>query len=157
MEGSDSGEGGLPPAHFQDERFQVLGGAVIAIVEGEERRYVAGESSEYPRALRSRWQAAVPPGCTEQCLGVGDRGWSPARPGDGPRCGSPDGRTSWRGCEPMREGAVRVDRHAPPPAAAHDSGELRVRGGSPRTNAVHARQPTGKAGSSSFSNRPPGR
>jgi quercetin dioxygenase-like cupin family protein len=51
MEGSYSGEGGLPPEHFhprQDEYFEVLEGAVRAVVGGEERRYVAGEAFDIP-------------------------------------------------------------------------------------------------------------
>jgi quercetin dioxygenase-like cupin family protein len=47
MEGSYSGEGGLPPEHYhphQDEHFEVLEGAVRAVVDGEERRYVAGDA-----------------------------------------------------------------------------------------------------------------
>lgn len=46
MEGSYSDEGSLPPEHFhphQDEHFEVLEGAVRAVVAGQERRYVAGE------------------------------------------------------------------------------------------------------------------
>jgi hypothetical protein len=51
MEAWYSGEGGLPPEHLhpsQDELFQVLEGAVKAIVEGEERRYVAGDVFAIP-------------------------------------------------------------------------------------------------------------
>jgi quercetin dioxygenase-like cupin family protein len=51
MEGSYSGEGGLPPEHFhprQDEHFEVLEGAVHAVVNGEERRYVAGDAFDIP-------------------------------------------------------------------------------------------------------------
>jgi quercetin dioxygenase-like cupin family protein len=51
MEGSYSGEGGLPPEHFhprQDEHFEVLEGAVKAVVAGEERRYVSGEAFDIP-------------------------------------------------------------------------------------------------------------
>jgi quercetin dioxygenase-like cupin family protein len=51
MEGFYSGEGGLPPEHFhprQDEHFEVLEGAVRAVVDGEERRYVAGEAFDIP-------------------------------------------------------------------------------------------------------------
>jgi mannose-6-phosphate isomerase-like protein (cupin superfamily) len=51
MEGSYSGEGGLPPEHYhprQDEHFEVLEGAVRAVIGGEERRYVAGESFDVP-------------------------------------------------------------------------------------------------------------
>jgi quercetin dioxygenase-like cupin family protein len=51
MEGSYSGEGGLPPEHYhprQDEHFEVLEGAVRAVIAGEERRYVAGEAFDIP-------------------------------------------------------------------------------------------------------------
>ncbi len=59
MEGSYSGEGGLPPEHLhprQDEHFVVLEGAVRAVVQGEERRYVAGEEFDIP--ARTRHQMA---------------------------------------------------------------------------------------------------
>jgi len=49
MEAAYSGEGGLPPAHFhphQTERFEVLEGAVRAVIDGSERRYGAGETFE---------------------------------------------------------------------------------------------------------------
>jgi mannose-6-phosphate isomerase-like protein (cupin superfamily) len=51
MEGSYSGEGGLPPQHFhprQDEHFEVLEGSVRALVDGVERRYSAGDSFDIP-------------------------------------------------------------------------------------------------------------
>jgi quercetin dioxygenase-like cupin family protein len=51
MEASYSGQGGLPPEHLhpqQDERFEVLEGAVKAVIRGEERRYSAGEVFEVP-------------------------------------------------------------------------------------------------------------
>ena len=51
MEASYSGKGGLPPEHFhphQDEHFEVLEGAVRAVVDGEERHYVAGEAFDIP-------------------------------------------------------------------------------------------------------------
>jgi quercetin dioxygenase-like cupin family protein len=47
MEASYSGEGGLPPEHYhprQDEHFEVLEGAVQAVVDGEQRRYHAGDA-----------------------------------------------------------------------------------------------------------------
>ncbi len=53
MEGSYSGEGSLPPEHFhphQDEHFEVLEGAVRAVVAGQERRYGAGEAFDIPAA-----------------------------------------------------------------------------------------------------------
>jgi quercetin dioxygenase-like cupin family protein len=51
MEAFYSGEGGLPPEHFhpqQDEHFEVLEGAVKAVVDGEDRRYTAGEAFDIP-------------------------------------------------------------------------------------------------------------
>jgi mannose-6-phosphate isomerase-like protein (cupin superfamily) len=51
MEASYGGKGDLPPSHFhprQDEHFEVLDGAIRAIVDGEERRYSAGESFDVP-------------------------------------------------------------------------------------------------------------
>jgi mannose-6-phosphate isomerase-like protein (cupin superfamily) len=51
VEASYTGEGDFPPAHFhphQDERFEVLDGAVRTIVEGKPRRYVAGETFDIP-------------------------------------------------------------------------------------------------------------
>ena len=51
MEAFYSGEGGLPPEHFhpqQDEHFEVLDGAVRAVIDGDEHRYVAGEAFDIP-------------------------------------------------------------------------------------------------------------
>ena len=51
MEATYSGDGALPPPHFhpsQDERFEVLEGAVHVVVEGHERRHGAGETFEFP-------------------------------------------------------------------------------------------------------------
>jgi len=51
MEGRYSGQGGLPREHYhpsQDESFEVLEGTVRAVVDGEERRYSAGEQFEIP-------------------------------------------------------------------------------------------------------------
>ena len=51
MEASYAGAGQFPPEHFhpmQEERFEVLEGAVRAIVAGEERVYGAGERFEVP-------------------------------------------------------------------------------------------------------------
>jgi quercetin dioxygenase-like cupin family protein len=62
MEASYSGDGGLPPAHFhprQNERFEVLDGAIRAVIDGSERRYEAGEVFE------------VPPGTVHQMTGDG--------------------------------------------------------------------------------------
>lgn len=51
MEGSYGGEGGLPPEHYhprQDEHFEVLDGAVRAVIDGQEHRYVTGEAFDVP-------------------------------------------------------------------------------------------------------------
>jgi quercetin dioxygenase-like cupin family protein len=51
MEASYGAEGDLPPEHLhpsQDERFDVLEGAVRTIIDGVERRYEAGETFEVP-------------------------------------------------------------------------------------------------------------
>lgn len=51
MEAFYSGEGGLPREHFhpfQDEHFEVLEGAVTAVIEGRRQRYVAGDAFEIP-------------------------------------------------------------------------------------------------------------
>jgi quercetin dioxygenase-like cupin family protein len=51
MEASYGGEGAFPPEHLhprQDERFEVLEGAVKAVISGQERRYAAGESFDVP-------------------------------------------------------------------------------------------------------------
>ncbi len=51
MEAHYSGEGALPPAHLhpnQDERFTVLDGAVRTVIDGNARRYAAGESFDVP-------------------------------------------------------------------------------------------------------------
>jgi mannose-6-phosphate isomerase-like protein (cupin superfamily) len=51
MEGSYSGEGGLPPEHYhphQDEHFEVREGAVRTVIDGEERRFAAGEAFDVP-------------------------------------------------------------------------------------------------------------
>jgi hypothetical protein len=51
MEGVYSGDAGLPPEHYhprQAEHFEVLEGAVRAIIDGEERRYVAGDVFDVP-------------------------------------------------------------------------------------------------------------
>ena len=51
MEATYSGQGAMPPPHFhpaQDERFEVLEGAVQAVVEGQARRHEAGETFEVP-------------------------------------------------------------------------------------------------------------
>ena len=51
MEGFYSGEGPLPPEHYhprQDEHFEVLEGSVRVVINGEERRYEAGEAFDVP-------------------------------------------------------------------------------------------------------------
>jgi hypothetical protein len=51
LDASYPGGAPLPPAHLhpsQDERFEVLEGAVRAIVDGAERRYAAGEAFDVP-------------------------------------------------------------------------------------------------------------
>jgi quercetin dioxygenase-like cupin family protein len=63
MEAIYGGTGQLPPAHFhpsQDERFEVLEGTVRAIVDGEERRYEAGDVFEI-HAGTVHQMAADPP------------------------------------------------------------------------------------------------
>ncbi len=57
MEATYTGAGGLPPEHFhprQEERFEVLEGAVRVVVDGAERRYAAGESFVVPAGTRHR-------------------------------------------------------------------------------------------------------
>jgi Cupin domain len=69
MEATYPGGGQMPPEHEhprQDERFEVLEGAVRAVVGGVERRYAAGEAFEVPARTphsmagdgpaRMRWQ-----------------------------------------------------------------------------------------------------
>jgi quercetin dioxygenase-like cupin family protein len=73
MEAFYSGEGGLPPEHLhpnQLERFEVLEGAVQAVIDGQERRYGTGESFEVPAGTphqmtgdgpaRIRWEVRPP-------------------------------------------------------------------------------------------------
>ena len=51
MEALYTGRGRLPPEHYhprQDERFDVLEGAVRAVINGEKLRYVAGQRFEIP-------------------------------------------------------------------------------------------------------------
>ena len=51
MEGSWSGQGGLPPNHFhpsQDEHFEVLEGTLRTVIGGTERRYSEGEAFDVP-------------------------------------------------------------------------------------------------------------
>ena len=51
MEATYNGTGGMPPEHFhpsQAEHFEVHEGAIVAIIDGAERRYEAGESFDVP-------------------------------------------------------------------------------------------------------------
>ena len=51
MEAAYGGDGRLPPEHLhprQEERFEVLEGAVRTIVDGAERRYEKGETFAVP-------------------------------------------------------------------------------------------------------------
>jgi quercetin dioxygenase-like cupin family protein len=51
MEAAYGGDGVLPPEHLhpkQVERFEVLEGKVRAIIDGDERRYEAGDVFEVP-------------------------------------------------------------------------------------------------------------
>lgn len=51
MEARFSGVGPLPPPHLhphQNEHFEVLDGAVRAVIGGHQRRYAAGETFEVP-------------------------------------------------------------------------------------------------------------
>ena len=70
MEASYTGEAGMPPLHLhpnQAEHFEVLDGAMRAIVDGEERVYEAGSSFGVPAGIvhtmaadggpaRTRWE-----------------------------------------------------------------------------------------------------
>jgi hypothetical protein len=63
MEASYTGEAGMPPEHLhpaQAERFEVLEGAMRAIVGGEERKYAAGESFEVPAGTPHQMAAEGP-------------------------------------------------------------------------------------------------
>jgi quercetin dioxygenase-like cupin family protein len=51
MEATYPGAGGMPPEHLhpaQEERFEVLDGAVRTVIAGEERRFAAGETFAVP-------------------------------------------------------------------------------------------------------------
>ena len=69
MEATYAGDGPMPPEHYhpnQTERFEVLEGAVRAIIGGDEQRFEAGESFEVPQGTphqmaadgptRTRWE-----------------------------------------------------------------------------------------------------
>jgi mannose-6-phosphate isomerase-like protein (cupin superfamily) len=51
MEAAYAGSGPLPPEHLhphQAEHFEVLEGTILAIIDGVERRYTAGETFDVP-------------------------------------------------------------------------------------------------------------
>jgi len=63
MEGSYDGDGAMPPPHLhphQDEHFEVLEGTIHAIVDGEERRYGAGEAFDVPAGTVHQMAAEGP-------------------------------------------------------------------------------------------------
>lgn len=63
MEATYAEAGAPPPPHFhpsQDESFEVLEGAVQAIVAGEEQRYEAGETFAIPRETVHQMTGAGP-------------------------------------------------------------------------------------------------
>lgn len=63
MEATYGGTGRLPPEHLhprQVERFEVLKGAIRAIVDGAERRYGAGDSFEVPAGTPHQMTAEEP-------------------------------------------------------------------------------------------------
>jgi quercetin dioxygenase-like cupin family protein len=63
MEATYTGEGGMPPAHLhpkQVERFEVIEGAMRAIIDGDERLYEAGESFEVPAGTPHQMAAEGP-------------------------------------------------------------------------------------------------
>ena len=54
MESTYDEAGVLPPAHFhpsQEERFEILEGAVLTVVDGVERRYEAGDVLHVPAGV----------------------------------------------------------------------------------------------------------
>ena len=62
MEADYAGSPNMPPMHLhpsQEERFEVLEGALLTVVDGEERRYEVGDSF------------TVPPGTPHQMRGDG--------------------------------------------------------------------------------------
>jgi hypothetical protein len=63
MEASYTGEAGLPPEHLhpnQAEHFEILEGAMRAIVDGEERVYTQGETIEVPAGTPHQMAAEEP-------------------------------------------------------------------------------------------------
>ena len=63
MEATYGGAAGMPPEHLhprQDERFEVLEGAMRTIVGGQERVYEAGETFEVPAGTPHQMAAEGP-------------------------------------------------------------------------------------------------
>lgn len=63
MEATYSGTGRLPPEHHhpqQSERFEVLDGAIRAIIGGSERRYEVGETFDVPPGTPHQMTAECP-------------------------------------------------------------------------------------------------
>jgi quercetin dioxygenase-like cupin family protein len=63
MEATYGGAAGMPPEHFhpgQQERFEVLEGAMRTIIGGAERRYEAGETFEVAPGTRHQMGAVGP-------------------------------------------------------------------------------------------------
>jgi len=63
MEVTWPGTGGLPPEHLhphQDERFEVLEGTFLVVIDGREHRYEAGEGFEVPLGTRHQMAAEGP-------------------------------------------------------------------------------------------------
>jgi quercetin dioxygenase-like cupin family protein len=63
MEADYAGTGEMPPEHLhpgQAERFTVLSGTFRAVVDGEERRYEAGDEFEIPPGVPHRMGADGP-------------------------------------------------------------------------------------------------
>ena len=63
MEASYSGEAGMPPEHLhpnQAERFEVIEGAMVTIIGGEERTYGPGEPFEVPAGVPHQMAAEGP-------------------------------------------------------------------------------------------------
>jgi mannose-6-phosphate isomerase-like protein (cupin superfamily) len=63
MEASYSGNAAMPPAHLhprQTERFEVLEGAMRAVIGSEERRYERGERFEVPAGTPHQMAADGP-------------------------------------------------------------------------------------------------
>ena len=96
--------GSPPPKHFhpaQDERFEVLEGALTARVDGEERELESGDVLEIPR------------GAVHQMWNAGER--RPARPGGRHRPGAPGSgsRRSTRCAAPAESAATACRARSP--------------------------------------------